>query len=339
MNRQKALENQEISWDVDGIAVNATLTQVSANGRRPAVAFVAGSGPTDRNWNSPLLPGSNGSAKLLAEALAQAGFVTLRYDKRASGPHAKENVAHMMGKGSMQSHVDELAGAVATLVARPEVDPGCIFALTNSEGAIHGLNYQRQAAEHRFAGLVLTGVPGRSMADTMRSQIVSQLQAVPNGEDLTRQYDATIADILAGRPVKLDPSLPEGLRSLFASLTSPANRLFTREFLAADPAQLLRDVNEPLLIIIGRKDIQANWQVDGQALEAALAGRDNATFVYPDDANHVLKHEEKAYEQLVPAEVAANYNAEDRELDREALAAIRNWLVGQAGLERKGDSA
>jgi pimeloyl-ACP methyl ester carboxylesterase len=335
MSKQKELEDRDISWNVDDVAVNATLTQVAANGQRPAVVFVAGSGPTDRNWNSPLLPGSNGSAKLLANALAQAGFITLRYDKRASGPHAKENVARMMGKGGMQSHVDELAGAVAALVACPEVDPGRIFALTNSEGAIHALNYQRQATEHRFAGLVLTGVPGRSMAATMRSQVVSQLQALPNGEDLIRQYDATITDILAGRPVESDPSLPEGLRNLFASLTSPANRLFTQEFLAVDPAQLLRDVTEPLLIIIGKKDIQANWQADGQALEAALAGRNNANFAYPENANHVLKYEPQAREQLVPAEVAAGYNAADRQLDPNALEVIRDWLAMQARLQSK----
>lgn len=335
MSKQKELEDRDISWDVDGIAVDATLTQMAANGRRPAVVFVAGSGPTDRNWNSPLLPGSNGTAKLLAEALARDGFITLRYDKRASGPNAKENVARMMGKGSMQSHVDELAGAVAVLVAHSEVDPGCIFALTNSEGSIHALNYQRQAPRHRFAGLVMTGVPGRSIAATMRSQVVSQLQALPNGVDLIRQYDATIADILAGRPVEPDPSLPEGLRNLFASLASPANRLFTQEFLAVDPAQLLRGVTEPLLIVIGKKDIQANWQADGQALEAVLSDRDNVTFAYPENANHVLKYEPQPREQLGPAEVAANYNAPDRQLDFDALEAIQDWLATQAGLERK----
>ena len=332
MNEQKVLDNQEISWDVDGIAVNATLTLVAANGRRPAVVFVAGSGPTDRDWDSPLLPGNNGSGRLLAEALARSGVVTLRYDKRASGPHARENAARLTGKVSLQSHVDELAGAVGALVACPEVDPGRVFALTNSEGAIHALNYQRQVTKHRFTGLVLTGVPGRSMADTMRSQVVPQLQALPNGTDLVRQYDAAIAEISAGRPVEPDPTLPEGLRTLFAGLTNPANSPFAQQFLAVDPAQLLRDVPEPILIVIGKKDIQANWQADGQALEAALAGRDNVTFVYPENANHILKYEPRAREQLVPAEVAANYNAADRHLDPDALAAIRDWLATQAGL-------
>jgi hypothetical protein len=335
MSERKDVDNQEISWDVDGIAVHATFTLVAANGQRAAVAFVAGSGPTDRDWDSPLLPGSNGSGKLLAEALARAGFVTLRYDKRASGPHAKENAARLTGRVSMQSHVDELAGAVAALAARPEVDASRIFALTNSEGAVHALNYQRQATELRFAGLVLTGVPGRSMADTMRSQVVPQLQALPDGADLIREYDAAIAAISAGRPIEPDPSLPESLRNLLASLANPANNPFAGEFLVVNPAELLREVTEPALIVIGKKDIQANWQADGQALEAALAGRDNVTFVYPENANHILKYESKPREQLLPAEVAANYNAADRHLDPDALAVIQTWLATQAGLERE----
>jgi pimeloyl-ACP methyl ester carboxylesterase len=332
MSKHKDVQNQEISWSVDGIAVPATLTRVATDGRRPAVVLVAGSGPTDRDWESPLLPGSNGSGRLLAEALARRGFVTIRYDKRASGPHGKENAARLVGKVNMQSHVDEMAGAVAALVASPEVDAARIFALTNSEGAIHALNYQRQATEHRFAGLVLTGVPGRSMADTMRSQVVPQLQTLPNGADLIRQYDTTMAEISAGGPVEPDPSLPEGLLNLFASLTNPVNNPFAREFLTADPAELLRGIADPVLIVIGKKDIQANWQTDGQALQAALSGRDNVAFVYPENANHVLKYEPKAREQLLPAEVGANYNAADRHLDPDALAAIETWLATQAGL-------
>ena len=41
MSEGKDVDNQEISWSVDGIAVHATLTLGAANGRRAAVAFVA----------------------------------------------------------------------------------------------------------------------------------------------------------------------------------------------------------------------------------------------------------------------------------------------------------
>ena len=51
----------------------------------PSCDVLAGSGPTDRDWNSPLLPGDHGSGAALARALARHGVVVLRYDKRGTG--------------------------------------------------------------------------------------------------------------------------------------------------------------------------------------------------------------------------------------------------------------
>src|SRR5512135_1017995 len=133
---------EQVFWKVDDIDVEATLTRPSGNGPFPAIAMVAGSGPTDRDWNSPLIPGTNGSAALLAQVLTDQNFITLRYDKRASGPHVRENIPKLLGKISMQSHREELAGGMHLLATRSDVDPKRLFALTSSEGCIHALNYQ-----------------------------------------------------------------------------------------------------------------------------------------------------------------------------------------------------
>jgi alpha-beta hydrolase superfamily lysophospholipase len=53
-----------------------------------------------------------------------------------------------------------------------------------------------------------------------------------------------------------------------------------------------------MLVVIGKKDIQVDWQTDGQLLEKANAQKPNVTFVYPENANHLLKYEEKAREFL-----------------------------------------
>ena len=110
-NQDSYGESSEVNWQLDSTTVYGMLVKPTGPGPFPAVVMVAGSGPTDRDWNSPLLPGSNGSARLIAEALAQAGIATLRYDKRGSGPHARENVPLLIGKVTMQSFVDELSGA------------------------------------------------------------------------------------------------------------------------------------------------------------------------------------------------------------------------------------
>ena len=70
MTQTSPLDETVVSWPVDGIAIEATLTRPRGDGPFPAVIMVAGSGPTDRNWDTPLLPGANGSAALLASALS-----------------------------------------------------------------------------------------------------------------------------------------------------------------------------------------------------------------------------------------------------------------------------
>ena len=225
------IENKEVSWKVFDIPVYGTITAPTTEGSHSAVVFVAGSGPTDRNWCSPLLPGTNGSAKLLAEALASQGFVTLRYDKLASGPHVKENIPKLIGKISMQSHIEELKGSVETLLAEENVDKDNVFVLTNSEGAIHALNYQLQAKNIRFKGLVLTGAPGRAIGELGRSQIFEQIKNMPNAQAIIQAYDDAIAAFLANKPMKLDVSLPEVIKIVLLSLEAPYNLPFGRELM------------------------------------------------------------------------------------------------------------
>jgi len=52
-------------------------------------------------------------------------------------------------------------------------------------------------------------------------------------------------------------------------------------------------------------------------------------FFYPENADHVLKHEARPFEKLLAAEVAVSYNAEDRELDKDMLNTILSWLIKQ----------
>ncbi len=163
-------ESWEVNWQLGTTTVYGTLVRPDGPGPFSAVVMVAGSGPTDRDWNSPLLPGTNGSAHLLAEALAQAGIASLRYDKRAAGPHARENMAALIGKMSMQSHVDELSGAVSTIAQQDFIRDDRVFALANSEGTLHVLNYHLHNPEIPLAGLVLIGPPGRAVGAVAHSQ-------------------------------------------------------------------------------------------------------------------------------------------------------------------------
>ncbi len=330
MANEGAVSSREVDWPLDDTTMYGTLVMPAGSGPFPALVLVAGSGPTDRDWNSPLISGTNGSGRLLAEGLAADGFASLRYDKRSAGPHAAENLARLSGKVSLQSHLDELTGAVHELANAPGVDPAHIFALTNSEGALHALNYQIHSPEIPFAGLVLIAPPGRPVGAVGRSQIVAQLAGLPNGTEMIAAYDAAIAAFEAGEPVSPDPSLPEGVLLLLRSLASPINLPFGRELWVADAAAWLAQVRAPVLVLIGKKDLQVSWQADGGPLEQAVAGRTNFTFGYPENANHVIKHLAVSPATLSPEQILAGYNGPDTELDPEALAAVRGWLTSRS---------
>jgi hypothetical protein len=317
---------EEVTWEIDDTTVDATLTIPEGDGPFPAVILVAGSGPTDRDWNSPILPGTNGSGPLFADALTRAGYVTLRYDKRVSGQNLATNVQKLMGMISLQSHYDEVAGGVALLAGNEAVDANRIFALANSEGATHVLNYQRQAADNPFAGLILAAPCGRPMMEVMHTQIERQLVDFPDGEGLMALYDEAVDRFLAGEPTDPSPDLPIGIQKLLLGFEAPVNLPFMREIMVVDPAEWLSEIEAPTIVLIGKKDVQIDWQIDGQRLEEATANSEAVTFVYPENANHVFKFEEKAAEELTAAD-GIQYNSADRVLDEESVIAILKWLA------------
>lgn len=331
MTRHDGPNDAAVSWELDGLAVHATLTRPPGDGLFPAVVFVAGSGPTDRDWNTPLVPGSNGSARLLAQVLTANGYVTLRYDKRPSGPHIQENVQRLAGKISMAGHTAELAGAVQLLAQRPDVDPQRMFVLANSEGCIHALNYQLHAPVVPCAGLILTAAPARSIGAVARSQVAAQLAALPDGDVQLAAFDAAMTEFAAGRQVPVDDQAPDVVRILILGLTNPVNQPFARELWVTDPAALLARVSVPVLIVIGKQDMQVDWQDDGGIFERLAAQHPNISIVYPEHANHVLKHEPRLRAQLTAVEALAAYNADDAVLDPDTVTAITAWLRTHAG--------
>ncbi len=326
-----AHSSAELSWRVGKATIHGTLLRPLPQGIGAGVVFAAGSGPTDRDWNSPLLAGTNGSGKLLAEALAAAGITSLRYDKSVSGPQAVENITALGGL-TMQYHADEFAGAVRVLAEEPSVDR--IFGLGNSEGTLHVLHYQLGDPDIPLAGVVLIAPPGRSVGEVGRAQLAAQAALIPNGVALLALYDQAVARFVRGEPTTPDPALPEGVQTLLHGLESPMNLPFARELWLADAASLLGRVDVPTLVVIGKKDIQVNWKDDGELLHRAAAGRADITFVFPDDANHVLKHEPHQLGEVTAEALFAAYNADDAVLDADATSTVIGWLRQHAELDR-----
>ena len=334
------IESEEASWEVLGINVNATITTPKNVKAGDAIILIAGSGPTDRNWCSPLLKGTNGSGKLLAEKLAGEGFITIRYDKLAANKDIKAFLPKLVGKISMQSHLEELKGAVETINSRYKIRN--MFALGNSEGCIHAVNYQLQAKKKPFDGLILTGAPGRSVGEVARNQLSDQLKnlstmggvvgilgklgLLPKENQVMKYYDKAVADFINGKSMTMDKSLPKSIKRMLSSMETPTNLPFSRELWTYSLPEHVTDVVVPILVLIGKKDIQVGWDVDGKALENAMNKMMEVTFGYPEDANHLLKHEDKARDVLNVQYVSSHYNSPEAKLDEESSELISNWL-------------
>ncbi|MCU1574005.1 MAG: hypothetical protein JWO93_2087, partial [Micrococcaceae bacterium] len=319
------VDSVDVSWQLDGITMEGTVVRPDGEGPFPAVVLVAGSGPTDRDWCSPLLPGRNGSGRLFAEAFARAGIASLRYDKRASGPHARDNVPKFTGKMSMQSHLDELVAAVKALCAFDYIDSSRVVGLGNSEGALHVLDYATSDQEIPFAGIVLAAPPGRPLQTVLLSQLALQAAQFPGGTELMPKVEEDAARYAARQPMNPDPGLPENVKMVLASFEAPMNLPFARELWVESTGDSLRKVQIPTLILIGGRDIQIDAHADGNPLQDTAAGMANVTFAFPPHANHVFKEDART-----PAEVAASpgngYNDPNTHLDPESLLTILTWL-------------
>jgi len=317
----------DVQWPIDATTMYATLTRPAGEGTFPGVVFIAGSGPTDRDWCTPLLPGTNGTARLLAERFAEAGIGALRYDKRASGAGAMENMQHLAGKLSMQSHLEEVEGAVRTLASQSWIDRGRLFLVGNSEGTLHAMHYALAQEEIPVAGLVLIAPPGRSIGAVARTQIAAQLAVVPGGDGILARFDEAIARFERGEAPNPDPSLPPGILGLLQGLSVPMNLPFARELWSTDGGALLPRVAIPTLVVIGKKDIQVDWELDGAPLQRSAEGKRNVTFAFPEEANHVLKRETRARSELHAATIAPSYNGDDAVLDPKGTEVIMRWLA------------
>lgn len=321
----------DVSWQLDGITMEGTVVRPDGDSVFPAVVLVAGSGPTDRDWCSPLLPGSNGSGRLFAEALARAGIASLRYDKRASGPHAIENATKLIGKMSMQSHLDELVAAVQVLSGLDYIDSSRIAGFGNSEGTLHVLHYATSTHEIPFVGIVLAAPPGRPIQAVLLSQLALQSAQIPGGAELMPKIEEAAARYAAGQPMKPDPGLPDGVKMVLASFEAPVNLPFARELWVESTCDSLDKVQIPTLVLIGGRDVQIDQHADGDPLQETAAGMTNVTFAFPPNANHVFKEDTRS-----PAEVAGSpgngYNEPDTHLDPESLKTILAWLGGVMNL-------
>lgn len=251
--------------------LKGTLVVPAGRGPFPVALIHAGSGPTDRDCNQPLLLKTD-AFKMLAEALAARGVATLRFDKRAVGqsPKVKEEDLRL------EQYADDVVAWVGLLRKDKRFDR--VVYIGHSEGSTIGL---LAAGKTRFDGFVSLCGPGESLAATLRDQLKTKVS-----KELYEAADKTIAALEAGREVK---DYPKELVALFRPSVQP----FLISLFKPDPAKLVTELKCPVLIVNGRADIQIPPE-HGKKLAAVDA---KAKLVVIEKMSHTLKLVEKPEDQ------------------------------------------
>ncbi|MEQ1910086.1 MAG: alpha/beta fold hydrolase, partial [Vicinamibacterales bacterium] len=157
--------DEDVRIPANGFSLAATLSKPEAtSGRLPAVVMVSGTGPTDRD---EVVSGIAVFGQI-ANALADAGFVVLRYDKRGVGQSGGRPES-----ATLLDYAEDVRAAVRVLSDRKDVDPRRIALIGHSEGG--SLALIAASKEKRLAAVGLVATPGTTGAELNMTQVTHVL--------------------------------------------------------------------------------------------------------------------------------------------------------------------
>lgn len=246
----------------------AGTLELPAGADKPRVALlIAGSGPTDRDGNSSMIPGRNDSLKLLAAGLADAGIATVRYDKRGiGGSHAAGSAESAL---RFEMFVDDAAAWIARLKADPRF--ASVAVIGHSEGSLIGMLAAQQANAAAFVSIA-------GIADGASTLLRKQLEGKLPPE-LEKESERILVSLESG--VVVDP-VPPALATLFRPSVQP----YLISWFKYVPAQRIAELTMPVLVVQGNTDIQVDV-VQANRLHGARPG---AKLEIIPGMNHVFKH-------------------------------------------------
>ena len=273
----------------------------------PAVILVAGSGPVDRDETVAGIP----VFAQLANGLADAGFIVVRYDKRGVGQSGGRDES-----ATIQDYADDVRAVVEFLRKRKDVDRDRVAVIGHSEGGLVALQAAANAKSKRVTAVALLATPGTTGGELVLEQqryLLDKLK-LPDEEkqsriDLQKRIQAAVVGGAGWE------GIPEAYRK-------QADTLWFRSFLNFDPLKVAVRVEQPVLVVQAGLDRQVPAPRHGQLLLDAAKGRKkqpDATLVTIDGANHLF----------VPAEtgdIDEYALLQDKRVSPKVMDALVPWL-------------
>lgn len=227
----------------------------------PVALIIAGSGPTDRDGNNPMM--KNNSLKILASELSKNGIATLRYDKRG--------IAESKAAGKSESdlrfddYVNDAKGWIQLLKQDKRFSK--VIVIGHSEGSLIGMLAGTTA--NKFISIAGAG---QSADKILKEQLSSQPKEV---QDLSFPM---IDSLQNGKTID---NVPPILNSLFRPTVQP----YMISWFKYDPQNEIKKLSIPTLILQGTNDIQVSVE-DAKRLSNA---NPKAELVLIYNMNHIFR--------------------------------------------------
>ncbi|MDC7996320.1 alpha/beta hydrolase [Altibacter sp. HG106] len=242
--------------------VDGTLLIPSTETAPPLAIIIAGSGPTDRNGNQNMM--KSNAYKHLAEGLYKQGVATFRYDKRI--------VAQLKNRTIQEEGIrfeDFVADAEKVLdYFQDDTRFSKIHVIGHSQGSLVGM----LAAKDRADGFISLAGAGQEIDDVIIDQL--QMQSPGLVDNARTAFDDLRVNGVA-----------QNYSPYLASIFRPQIQPFLLSWMQYDPAAILSELDMPILIVNGTKDLQV-LESEAALLKESVS---EASLVLIENMNHVLK--------------------------------------------------
>ena len=298
------MHETEVTFPSEGATLAGSLNSPDGDAPYPTVLLIAGSGPLDRDANHKKM--ALNLSRDLARILDEAGWASLRFDKRGIG----ESGGDYLSAGLFDELVD-VEAAYDWLCEQPETGP--IVAVGHSVGSI--MAAELAGRRPGLAGAVLLSTTTKTGEETLRWQTAQMAEHIvpPYVNAALRLFRTSVVKQQAKALDKLKATTTDVARIQMVK----TNAKWMREFIAYDPVPALERVRTPLLAITGTKDVQ----VDVNDLATVAEVVPDAEVIAVGDVDHLLRHEPS------PISNPRFYKKQfTKPIDPRVVAALTDWL-------------
>ncbi|MBI1872633.1 MAG: alpha/beta fold hydrolase [Acidobacteria bacterium] len=298
--------DEQLRIPANGFTLAATVTKPSTRARWPAVVLVAGSGPMDRDETVAGIP----ILGQIAGGLADAGFLTVRYDKRGIGQSGGRAEA-----ATLLDYAEDARAVVKYLANRKDIDRDRIAIVGHSEGGWVGMLAAANERK-RVAALVLLATPGSTGAELVLEQQRHTLDRMKT-PDAERQEKIELQ-----RRIHQAVTSGRGWEQVPEPLRRQADTPWFQSMLTFDPARVMQNVRQPVFILNGALDRQVPPE---HAERLTTLARQRKKVIEP-PASTMLPGLNHLFIKAVTGEVDEYATLPDRSVSPEALSAVQGWL-------------